>query len=105
MGGGGGSGRGWKGDKVLDITLKLAAPFRGTAILAYDQAKKKKKAHSGNLLPVKYIHTGAIGETASYDDLEEREVKLGLILNDDFFCFRMTRKVSTTCSRNARAGS
>lgn len=40
-----------------------------------------------------------------YDDLEESEVKLGFILNDDFFCFLMTRKVSTTCSRNARAGS
>ena len=77
---------------------------RVTASPAYSQAKKKK-AHSGNLLPVPYIHTGTIGETTFYDDLEEREVKLGLILNDDLLCFRMTRKVSTTCSRNARAGS
>jgi len=63
------------------------------------------KIHSGDI-PTPQCNTGTTGETALYNDWGiEWDVGLRLILNEVPFCFWMTRKVSTTCSRNARAGS
>ena len=64
----------------------------------HDQAKKKYILRC--FYPLYSMRTTR--ETALYADWD---VKLRVILNDDFRCFRITRKVNTTCSRNARAGS
>jgi hypothetical protein len=60
---------------------------------------------SDEKIPEKFLLPTCYEDHKGNDNLEETEVKLGFILNEDLFCFLMTRKVSTTCSKNARAGS
>jgi len=95
-------GRRWERNKVLDIVFNsklVRRRLRLTPIIIRSPTIKHRKIPGKLLLPTRY------GDYRGNDILEEKEVKLGFILSDDFFCFLITRKVSTTCSKNARAGS
>ena len=92
----------------MDIDLKLAALKHFILIDSLPQSQQAGSQAEGNsgkfIIQTHYVQE-IQGKYPSYDDLEESEIKLGLVLNGDLFCFLMTRKVSTTCSRSARAGS